>query len=188
MNVTKFSPELLDTMEEQARQSVRKRQHLNIHKSFKDPCQRFFNAIGKDSYIRPHRHSLDPKTEDLFAIRGVLALVIFNEQGSLVDVTRFGTEKYGGAQGMAVGVELAPGAWHTVVALTDNAVILELKAGPFVATAAKEFASWAPEEGSAEASAYLHSLRYQISTWHIQQEEVNDVEAVSQVSKLSTCS
>lgn len=105
-------------------------------------------------------------------MRGVFALVIFDEQGSIVDVERFGTEKHGGAQTMAVGVELAPSAWHTVVALTDNAIMLELKAGPFIPTAAKELATWAPEEGSLEASAYLRSLRYQISNWDIHQEEV----------------
>lgn len=188
MNVTMFSPELFDTMEQQARQSMRKRQHLNIHRSFEDPCQRFFNAIGRDSYIRPHRHSLDPKTEDLFAVRGAFALVIFDEQGSVIEVERFGTEKHGGAQGMAVGVELAPGAWHTVVALTDNAVLLEMKAGPFVPTAAKELATWAPEEGSAEAPAYLQSLRYQIATWTIPQEEVASAGTMTQGNELSTCS
>lgn len=172
---------------QQARQSIRKRQHLNIHKNFDDPCQRFFNSIAKDSYIRPHRHSLDPKTEDLFAVRGVFALVIFDETGSVIEVERFGTEKYGGAKGMAVGVELAPTAWHTVVALTADAVMLELKAGPFIPTAAKELAPWAPEEGSAAASAYLQSLLYQISTWHMSQEEVMNAVTVSQKSELSIC-
>lgn len=118
-----------------------------------------------DSYIRPHRHALDPKTEDLFAMRGAFALVLFDEDGGITAIERFGTEKHAGVDGMAVGVELAPGAWHTVLALTQGAVLLELKAGPFISTAAKEFAPWAPAEDSPEAEAYLAMLHQQVACW-----------------------
>ena len=165
MSATTFSSELLATLVQQGHQSPRKRQHQNIHKSFDDPCQRFLNAVGTDSYIRPHRHALDPKTEDLFAVRGAFALVLFDERGGIAAIERFGTEKHGGEAGMAVGVELAPGAWHTVLALTEGAVLLELKAGPFIPTAAKEFAPWAPEEGSAHAASYLATRHRQVACW-----------------------
>lgn len=138
------------------------RQHLNIHQEYSDPCQRFFNAFGAEGcYIRPHRHSLDPKTEDLFAIRGLFALIAFDDAGVITKVVRFGTEKYMDEAGAAaVGVELAAGTWHTVVALTEGAVLLEMKAGPFDPMAAKEPAPWAPEEGTAEAASYLRFLRH----------------------------
>lgn len=57
------------------------------------------------------------------------------------------------------GVEVPPGTWHTIIALTPHAVLLELKAGPFHAGAAKEPALWAPEEGSPEAQTYLRYVR-----------------------------
>lgn len=81
--------------------------------------------------------------------------MIFDDQGAIESVTRFGTE---GLCGNA-GVELAPSTWHTVLALTSDAIALELKAGPFRPTAAKEPAPWAPEEGTREAAAYLRELR-----------------------------
>jgi cupin fold WbuC family metalloprotein len=163
MNVKVFTHELLSELVQKARLSIRTRQHLNIHQSFDDPCQRLFNAVGIDSYIRPHRHSLDPKTEDLIAIRGVFALVLFTDGGEIENVVRFGTEKFADGEPLAVGVELPPGVWHAVVALTVDAVLLEMKAGPFVATAAKEPAPWAPEEGTIEAGQYLQSLRAAIT-------------------------
>jgi cupin fold WbuC family metalloprotein len=139
------------------------RLHHNIHQSYDDPCQRLFNAVGVDSYIRPHRHSLDPKTESLFAVCGTFALITFTENGAPADVVRFAA----GApnQDLAAGVELQPGIWHTVVALTEGAVLLELKAGPFDPSAAKELATWAPEEGSTGAADYLFVLRRVIDEW-----------------------
>lgn len=139
------------------------RQHLNIHQEYEDPCQRFFNAVGTDCYIRPHRHSLDPKTEDLIAIRGMFALISFRDSGEIEQVVKFGTEKFvEEADAAAVGVELAAGTWHTVLALTEGAILLELKAGPFNPSAAKEPAPWAPEEGTAEATNYLRYLKHSV--------------------------
>lgn len=135
------------------------RQHLNIHQSYEDACQRLLNAIGTDSYIRPHRHALDPKTETLFAIRGEFALVLFDDCGTPGAIVRFGTNELGVTQN--AGIELPPGSWHTVLALTEGAVLLEVKAGPFKVDAAKEFAPWAPGEGSDEAQAYFLALRKQ---------------------------
>jgi cupin fold WbuC family metalloprotein len=141
------------------------RQHLNIHQGYEDPCQRFFNALGTGSYIRPHRHSLDPKTEDLIAIRGMFALVTFGDGGEIERIVKFGTEKFiEEGQAAAVGVELGAGTWHTVVALTDEAVLLEMKAGPFEPTAAKEPAPWAPEEGSADVEPYLRFLQRSVQS------------------------
>lgn len=94
-------------------------------------------------------------------MRGAFALVLFDDEGGIVAIERFGTEKHGGA----AGVELAPGAWHTVLALTEGAVLLELKAGPFIPTAAKEFAPWAPEEGSVEGASYIAALHQRIVCW-----------------------
>lgn len=141
----------------EAQQSKRMRQHLNIHQNYEDACQRLLNAVGTDSYIRPHRHSLDPKTETLFAIRGRFALVLFEDRGVPHKIVLFGSGELNRSDN--VGVELQPGSWHTVLALTEGAILLEVKAGPFKADAAKELAPWAPEEGSESAEEYLSRLR-----------------------------
>jgi cupin fold WbuC family metalloprotein len=155
MNVQVLSAELLGGLSQRANDAPRKRQHLNIHRDYEDPCQRFLNAIGTDSYIRPHRHALDPKAETIFAVRGLFALVVFDDAGAIARIEAFGTE---GLCGNA-GVELAASTWHTVLALTPGAVALELKAGPFDPQAAKEPAPWSPEEGGPDAAAYLDFLK-----------------------------
>ena len=90
----------LNELTSQAQGSPRKRQHHNIHKSYEDPCQRLFNAIEMGSYIRPHRHATDPRDELLIAIRGLMALVTFDEQGMVTKVVRFGADRNGGHLGM----------------------------------------------------------------------------------------
>ncbi len=159
MTITSFSPEFLESLIGEAAQSPRARQHRNIHQSYDDPCQRFLNAIGMESYIRPHRHSLAPKAETLVAVRGLFALLAFDDDGEVQEVIRFGTEKYGETEGLSVGVDLPPGTWHTIIALVQDSVLLELKAGPFDVKAAKEPAPWAPDEGSSQAALYFQELR-----------------------------
>jgi cupin fold WbuC family metalloprotein len=157
MTLKVFSAEYLDSLVEEATQSPRARQHRNIHERFDDPCQRFLNAISPDSYIRPHRHSLDPKAETLIAVRGQFALVTFDDAGAIMNSVRFGTEKADAV--LPVGADLPPGTWHTIIALVAGAILLELKAGPFNPNAAKEPAPWAPEEGTSEGNAYLQRLK-----------------------------
>jgi cupin fold WbuC family metalloprotein len=155
-----FSAEYLDSLIEEATQSTRARQHRNIHERFDDPCQRFLNAIGRDSYVRPHRHSIDPKAETLIAVRGQFALITFDDVGAVIDVVCFGTENADTL--LPVGADLAPHIWHMIVALTAGSVLLELKAGPFIPSGSKEPAPWAPEEGSLEGDVYLKRMREHI--------------------------
>lgn len=155
-----FPSSQLNELVMQAEASPRLRQHQNIHASFDEPCQRLFNAIEPGSYIRPHRHASAPRDELLLAVRGLMALVTFNDVGQVQQVVRFGSEKYDAD--LAVGVEIAPETWHTVLALVPGSVLLEIKAGPFDPCQPKNLADWAPEEGSATATTFLDRLKKEI--------------------------
>jgi len=160
MTLKVISQNLLSELEYKADESLRKRQHYNIHDSSSDPCQRLLNAVSVDSYIRPHRHALDPKDECLVAAKGLFGLIVFTAEGEPQMLERFGSEKYmlEGKCG-AFGVEVSAGVWHTVVPLVPGSVLFEVKAGPFDPDAAKEFACWSPEEQSEEAESYLSFLK-----------------------------
>lgn len=155
MSLKVFSSVYLDALAAEAAVSPRRRQHRNIHEEYGDPCQRLFNAIEPESYIRPHRHGAVPRDETMMAVRGVMVLFTFDDEGHVVDMVRFGVC---GDEDVAAGVEIPAGCWHTVVALEPGSVLLELKAGPFDPEQPKEMAPWAPEDGSAEAGAYLRGL------------------------------
>lgn len=157
--VLTFSAPFLDSLIAKAQRSSRRRHHCNVHQSYQDHCQRLFNAITVGSYIRPHRHALDPKAESLIAVRGHLALVVFNDDGEVTACVGFGADEHSQGSGYNVGVELQANVWHTVLALRENSVLFEAKAGPFDPGAAKELAPWAPAEDSEEALEYLKRLR-----------------------------
>ena len=92
----------------------------------------------------------------MVAVRGLIALVAFDDLGTVVDVVRFGSTGYGAH--FAAGAEVAASTWHTVIALRSESILLEVKAGPFDPSRAKDLAPWAPEEGSSAASDYLEKL------------------------------
>lgn len=154
-----FSIRDLDELTCKAVKSSRLRQHLNLHESYIETCQRLLNAIEPDSYIRPHSHSHDQGAETIFALRGLMALICFDEAGNVLSVKRFGAGNYHKERDVSLGVEIPPGIWHTVVALEHGSVLLEIKGGPFNPESPKFPALWAPEEGSELSSDYLSSLK-----------------------------
>lgn len=156
MSLKVFSADYFEELCRAAVASIRKRQHRNIHESFADPCQRFFNAICVDSYIRPHRHGADLGNELLIGVRGLMAVVTYDDQGRVVQSVGIGvgTQK----EHLVSAVEVLANTWHTVIALQPGSVLLEVKAGPFDPKQPKEFAPWAPEESSPEVAAYLKKM------------------------------
>lgn len=159
MHVKIFSSVDLNGLEHQAVESPRRRQHWNLHATYEDRCQRFFNAIHHDSYLRPHKHCENQGPESLFAIKGLLALITFSEDGKVEDVVHFGDALHTHSKAVSVGVELPPGKWHTVISLERVSVLLEVKAGPFDPSSPKHPAPWAPEEGGGMAATYFMDLR-----------------------------
>ena len=154
-----FSSQYFEDLIYEASQSHSLRAHANVHGSYADKCQKLFNAIQVDSYIRPHRHSLDPKDECLVAIKGLFGFIMFTEQGLIDSVNLFGSEKYSEKLSIPSGLELTSGVWHTAVSLVDNSILFEVKKGPFEPTLVKEFAPWAPMEGDKNANSYLMQLK-----------------------------
>ena len=86
-------------------------------------------------------------------LRGRLGLVEFDDAGAVMRTLKVG------AGGAAIGVDVAHGTWHTAVALEDETVFLEAKAGPYLPLTAEEKAPWAPAENSPEAAAYLAKMK-----------------------------
>jgi hypothetical protein len=54
---------------------------------------------------------------------------------------------------------LQEGHFHTLVALTPAAVMFEIKQGPYVPTADKDFLAQSPAEGTPEAQAQERAWR-----------------------------
>jgi cupin fold WbuC family metalloprotein len=147
--------QLLDTslfaaLIERARQSPRLRTNHNFHRGMEDNPHRFLNVMIRGTYIAPHRHRDPPKSESFLVLAGEVALLTFDDDGQVAGSYILGRD--------AVGIDIQPGVWHTLVVLSEHAVCFEVKPGPYSATNDKDFARWAPREGDPNAAAYLERL------------------------------
>ncbi|MFH1118455.1 MAG: WbuC family cupin fold metalloprotein [Bacteroidota bacterium] len=143
---------LLDQLTLRARLSSRRRMTHNFHSGPDDTLQRMLNALEPGTYVRPHKHELPDKREVFFAMRGTLCVIEFNDASEVSDYTilNSGIRNY--------GVEIPQRTWHTIISLESGSVAYEVKDGPYDPANDKNFASWAPAEGSTEAEDYLQSL------------------------------
>jgi cupin fold WbuC family metalloprotein len=148
-----FGSEVLDALIAQARATPRKRKNLNLHPSPDFPAHRFLNAMEPDSYGQPHRHPEATKDETFVVLRGRFGLLLFDERGSVT------TKAVLGRGCDAIGANVPAGRIHCLVSLEPGSVFMEAKAGPYDAATDKEFASWAPAEGTPGVAAYLEKLR-----------------------------
>lgn len=146
--------QLINNVSAEAKASQRLRKNYNFH-NLSDQVQRMLNAIEPDSYVAPHRHLAPPKVEFFMLLRGSLAVIIFNDDGS-IDQTIYLDKKN-------VGIDIKPGTWHTIISLEPETVVLEAKDGPYLPATDKDFAPWAPLEGEPTVKKYFAELKKKIS-------------------------
>lgn len=146
-----ISPRLVEELTQKARTSARQRTNHNFHKTLEENPNRFLNVMVKGSYFTPHRHANPPKPESFLVLEGKVLCVIFDNDGVVKEAYRLGA-------GANYGVDVGAGIWHTIIVESETAVCYEVKPGPYVATTDKEFAPWAPAEGSVDAPRYAAAL------------------------------
>jgi cupin fold WbuC family metalloprotein len=139
---------LFDAVALQAREAPRRRRNHNLHQE-SEVVQRFLNVLQPGTYVRPHRHLREqPGTgfECFVVLQGEIGLLLLDGDGRVIERLRLQ------AGGPLRGIELAEGQFHTLVALSSDAVIFELKQGPYQPTSDKDFLPQYPAEGTAAAA------------------------------------
>lgn len=137
--------EMLDELLEIAHNSPRRRTHKELHERGADaPIQWFLNVLVPGSYCAPHFHPEEGKWEWFQILRGKIAVLLFDDNGTVISRKELTPSD-------VCGVEVPPQAWHTIVAL-EPSVLLELKSGPYIQATDKIFASWAPCENEPHAN------------------------------------
>jgi hypothetical protein len=82
-----------------------------------------------------------------------IGLLLLDQAGAVVQRERLE------AGGPLRGIQLAEGRFHTLVALTPDSVLLEIKEGPYEPAADKDFLASFPAEGSEAARQQERSWR-----------------------------
>ena len=150
--VTVLNEDLIARVTDAALQSPRGRMNFNFHSGPEDNPHRFLNVMLRGTYVQPHRHLNPPKAEAFLALRGSGCVVTFDDAGAV-------TERYFIGEGQpSLGVDIAAGVWHTVIPGSDVLVCYEVKPGPWDPSTDKEFAAWAPAEGSRDVERYVSGI------------------------------
>ncbi|KEF43150.1 MAG: hypothetical protein ER33_02810 [Cyanobium sp. CACIAM 14] len=139
---------LFDTVAAAAAGSPRRRLNYNFHAP-SDRVQRFLNVLQPGTYVRPHRHLRERPGEGFecfLVLQGAVGLLLLDGRGLVFQRERIS------AAGPVRGIELAEGVIHTLVALSADAVLMEIKQGPYQPAADKDFLAGFPPEGT-EAAA-----------------------------------
>jgi cupin fold WbuC family metalloprotein len=147
-----ITPELIEGVLGQARTSPRRRMNFNFHATLDENPSRLLNVLLRGTYITPHRHTDPPKAESFIVLEGRIAVLIFDDAGSVTGRHALGRND------PALGIDILPGVWHTAAALSSEAVCFEVKPGPYLPATDKEFAPWAPREGDPRCAEYLEAL------------------------------
>jgi cupin fold WbuC family metalloprotein len=143
---------LTEKLSSEAKASPRLRKNYNFHKHPGDPLQRLLNAMEPGTYVRPHKHENPDKREIFFVLKGKAAVVEFDEHGTITDHVIL--DPLNGSW----GTEVAERTFHTVIPLEPGTMTYECKDGPYDPLDDKNFATWAPLEGTEEASVYLQKI------------------------------
>lgn len=145
---------LLDHVVSRAVGSERGRVNHNFHSGPADNPHRFLNALTRGSYCAPHRHAAPAKAESFLVLSGEVLVVIFADDGAIRERHVLGQST---DRGRLWGIDIVPGVWHTIAAVSPTAVCYEVKPGPWDPATDKEFAPWAPREGDPGAVAVLEA-------------------------------
>ena len=144
---------VFDDLRLRALATPRRRMNHNLHTNLDDPIQRFCNALEPGTYLPPHRHSGTHRWELLAILRGHVALLIFDDAGSVtqrVELTPGGSN---------CALEIPGGTWHALTSLASGSVILEVKHGPYIRAEGENLAVWAPQEGEPCANDFERWMR-----------------------------
>lgn len=120
-----FNNESLVSLFADAKASPRKRAHRNLHASYDEKIQRLFIALIKGSYVQPHYHELPHQWEMFVVINGNIRVCLYNSDGSV------NLEFLVGEGQDTQVVEFQPYDIHSVECVSETALMLEIKEGPF---------------------------------------------------------
>jgi len=113
---------------------------LCAHQNADDLLHEMLIVIAQGSYVRPHKHI--NKSESFHIIEGMLDVIIFNDNGDIIEIIPMGKP----SSGRKFFYRLSMSWFHTLVLRTKVVVFHETTNGPFI----KEntiCAPWSPEPG-----------------------------------------
>ncbi len=143
----------INFLKQRASENPRGRARLCAHPGPNDSTHEMLVALTKNNCLRPHIHP--GKVESFHCIEGEMLVLLFRNDGSVLEAIPMGDLK----SGKAFYYRHTISTYHTLIPLTDLVVFQEVTQGPF-SKDGTVLAPWAPAEGSdGKLQAYMDDLR-----------------------------
>ena len=150
-NFIRVQEDWLTRLKQEAQQSPKRLARLCMHRNTEDVVQEMLIAFCKDCFISPN--SAPGKSESLTVIEGEMLLVLFDDEGHVVNRIEMGP--VGGSKTFMY--RLCSASWHTMIPISEFVVVHECLQGPFVKSQTP-IPGWIPRE-----TAGLKNFLQQIS-------------------------
>ncbi len=158
--VVMIKREDVEFLKNQAKVSPRRRARICAHRTVDDKLHEMTVALKASSYLIPEKHIV--KVESYHIIEGVADVVIFDEDGNIIEVFRLGDY----SSGLPFYFRVSnPSFYHTLILRTDYLVYHETATGPFQKSDTI-VAPWAPSEYDTEAiEIYMNDLERKVEDY-----------------------
>lgn len=114
--------QLLDEIQDKAKESPRFRMNMDLRNSGEDKSQRMLNVLLPGTVVPIHRHR--ETSETTMIVRGKLFIVFYDDLGGQME--RYLLDPTIGNY----GIQIPKGQWHSVEVVEPSA-IFEVKDGPY---------------------------------------------------------
>ena len=147
INIT--NEDILECLQE-AKQESNLRSRILMHDTTDNPIQEMLIVLDHDSYVMPHSQS--NRIKSYIVISGKMRFISFDDVGNITETCTLSDK----ASDSRI-IRFDSSSWHTVVAISDNVIYVEIAEGPYHGST---WAPWAPNDNVKEKYlAYMAELR-----------------------------
>lgn len=158
--IANFARDYIEFLKKEVQKNKSGRIRLCAHNDVTDLLHEMFIVHTKDVYVRPHKHR--NKCESFHIIEGQADLVVFNDTGDIVDVTKLGDF----ASGQNFYYRISNPCYHTLLINSEFLVFHETTTGPFNKSETI-FAPWSPDDNNLEAKKlFLEQLNRSVEIFN----------------------
>lgn len=128
------------------------RVRLCTHRSPNDRLHEMFIVHAQDCYVRPHKHI--KKTESITILEGEVDVVLFNEDGKILQINQLGAPE----TRKIFYQRLPQETYHMLIIRTELLVFHEITSGPF-RRGNTIFPDWAPAKQGVASMEYVNKIK-----------------------------
>src|SRR3989338_10732596 len=156
--IVKINDQFVDYLEVLAINPTLQRIRLCTHTNDQEILQEMIIVLKKEGYIRPHKHL--KKSESFHIIKCMLDVVIFKDEGEILEVIHMGDYH----SGKSFYYRLSGPYFHTLILRTEYVVLHEATSGPFCKDETV-YAMWSPaQEDKKLTNDFMLNLEQQVDS------------------------